>query len=205
MRVAAAVSLLSSALLSPWTAFAQAGLESAAPQNPITGAVQAVQEALEPTPRWFGSFRTSVGATYFIGPSVVGVAGEVAVGARRVVIPGSGPFFDVAMDMGYAFDLSFSGLAYRHAFILGASPGVGTGFWTFRWSPHLQLGTAEGAFSVGVRNGLVAGYLRGLLEAELSHCYLRAGGLDHHSVRLIVGLDIGMFISAFSAVMNGLR
>ena len=64
------------------------------------------------------------------------------------------------------------------------------------------VGTRDGRFDVGVRNGVQVGTLLGLLMLEVAH-ELRMDGADElHSVRITVSLDLGLLSTDVAEILR---
>ncbi|MDP3279087.1 MAG: hypothetical protein Q8Q09_28100 [Deltaproteobacteria bacterium] len=153
----------------------------------------AVTPAERVSAQWFASLRASVGASWLAPAGPLGVSGELTLGARRLVLASQEPVFDLLLEGGYAWELS-SGQAW-HLAMLGVSPGVGVGLIALRWSPRFVLGSANGDLAVGMRNGVAVGFLRGVIEAEVSHQWLHTASNDVHAGRVLLSVDVGLAYS----------
>jgi hypothetical protein len=140
--------------------------------------------------------RAGAGITV-VGPTV-GVQAELQAGVRRLHIGQPGAVFDLAFEVGYVG--AFTANYQRNLFAASVSPGVGFGMWAVRWAPRFLIGSANNTVlagpAIGLRNELLVGYLRGLIEVSAGHSWLHNVG-EPHAVHLAISLDVGLAFYAF--------
>lgn len=164
---------------------------NAAPRRVIPG-----QTATNvPSTEWVPIIRAGAGVAF--SPPYLGVQGEAHTGVRRLRVGETDPVFDLAFEVGYL------GLGTQsqqwHLGAASISPGIGLRLWSVRWAPRFLVGSATGTLGLGVRNEIIVGYLRGLIEITAGHSYLHSSSTDAHAAHVGVTIDIGL---AFYALLG---
>ncbi len=149
------------------------------------------QPAIEHGAEWAPIVRFGAGIAV-VGPTL-GVQGEAHGGVRRLHVGVPTPVFDLALEAGY---VGVATNAYEwHLFSASVSPGVGVGLWAVRWAPRFLAGSTNSRLGIGVRNELILGYLRGLIELSTGHSFVR-NNTDTHAFHVGVTLDLGLALYA---------
>lgn len=124
-----------------------------------------------------------------------GFAFDVAVG---VVVP-VGRRVSLWPEVGYSLNVREA--RSGHFFIAGVAPMFGKPEGRIGVAPRLVVGDAWGASGVGLRTGLVASVVHGLMSLEVGHQWIRTGGRDVHDGRFLISVDVLMGLKAVAALI----
>lgn len=136
------------------------------------------------------ALRLALGPAVHVDPALeegVEAAFDVTAGFAGIFGDGVSGFV-VNPEVGYAYDSL--GI---HAFSATCGVGVGGPVVALLYHPRLILGSADGNFAVGMRNGLAVHALADILSLEIAHQLVDANDEAHHDVRVQFGINVAGF------------
>lgn len=96
----------------------------------------------------------------------------------------------LAPELGYS--LRVPRLEHRVLAGLGLVYGINAEAMTVGWLPRVVIQPDAQAMGLGMRNGLWLNFAENGFSVELSHQWLRRGGMDQHELQLTLGIDLAM-------------
>lgn len=109
----------------------------------------------------------------------------------------------VLPQVGYSF--VGSGPSATHLFVLGPGVGVGSRLIFVAYTPRFVAGSAQDQRAVGIRHGLSASLMMGVLSVEVAHQWLHVGGDlgSQHDLRLTLDVNLASLFGMISALRMG--
>lgn len=104
--------------------------------------------------------------------------------------------FGLAPELGYS--LRVPRLEHRVLAGLGLVYGINAEVMTVGWLPRVVVQPDSRALGLGVRNGLWLNFAENGFSVELSHQWLRRGGIDQHELQVTLGIDLAMLVLAIA-------
>lgn len=98
----------------------------------------------------------------------------------------------LAPELGYS--LRVPRLEHRVLAGLGLVYGINAEAMTVGWLPRVVVQPEPRALGLGVRNGLWLNFAENGFSVELSHQWLRRGGIDQHELQVTLGIDLAMLV-----------
>lgn len=98
----------------------------------------------------------------------------------------------LAPELGYS--LRVPRLEHRVLAGLGLVYGINAEAMTVGWLPRVVVQPDPRALGLGVRNGLWLNFAENGFSVELSHQWLRRGGIDQHELQVTLGIDLAMLV-----------
>lgn len=102
----------------------------------------------------------------------------------------------LAPELGYS--LRVPRLEHRLLAGLGLVYGINAEVATVGWLPRVVVQPDSQALGLGMRNGLWLNFAENGFSVELSHQWLRRGGLDQHELQVTLGIDLAMLVLVIS-------
>lgn len=98
----------------------------------------------------------------------------------------------LAPELGYS--LRVPRLEHRVLAGLGLVYGINAEARTVGWLPRVVVQPGGDSLGLGVRNGLWLNFAENGFSVELSHQWLRRGGIDQHELQVTLGIDLAMLV-----------